>query len=87
MIDTTHEIRIKRLRFRSWHRGCKETDLILGTYADHKLAALSTGELDIYEALLEEHDADIWNWISEREPCPEASYLPLIETLRNFRSF
>ena len=86
-MEPTRENRIKRLYFRSWHRGCKETDLILGAFADHKLPVLSTESLDIYEALLEEHDADIWNWLVGRETCPHPAYLPLLDELRGFRSF
>jgi antitoxin CptB len=32
--------RIKRMRMRAWRRGIKEMDLILGPYADERLAAM-----------------------------------------------
>lgn len=64
-------IRIKRLYYRSWHRGCKETDLLFGRFADSILPDLSDRELDLYEALLEEHDGDIWHWFSEQAPLPD----------------
>ena len=55
---------MKRLHYRSWHRGCKETDLVLGAFADRHLPTLSPELLALYEALLEEDDADIWAWLT-----------------------
>ncbi|HEX6101764.1 MAG TPA: succinate dehydrogenase assembly factor 2, partial [Alphaproteobacteria bacterium] len=39
------EIRRKRLRFRAWHRGTRETDLLFGGFADAHLAALDEAQL------------------------------------------
>jgi len=68
---TKHEERLKRLKFRSWHRGWKETDLILGGFADARLAQLDAAQLDIYEQLLECDDDVIWGWITGKEAPPE----------------
>ena len=66
------EIRRKRLLFRSWHRGTRESDLILGRFADTHLAGFDEGKLDRYEALLECPDADIFDWVAGRAgPPPE----------------
>ena len=65
-------VRRKRLRFRSWHRGLKEVDLILGRFADRHLDSLSAAELDRFEALLEASDIDIYAWYAgTREPPAE----------------
>lgn len=66
----TRENRIKRLNMRSWRRGMKEMDLILGGFADARLAALSPAMLDAYEALLEENDQDLYKWVSGALPAP-----------------
>jgi antitoxin CptB len=71
---------IKRLRYRSWHRGCKETDLILGRFADSVLDNLSPASLEIYEKLLNENDADIWDWVRGKET--PAEYTELMEIIR-----
>ena len=42
-LPETHENRLKRLRLRSWRRGMKEMDLILGRFADRELAAMGEG--------------------------------------------
>ena len=42
--------RRRKLLFRSWHRGMREMDLILGGFADADIAALTDAELDQYES-------------------------------------
>lgn len=60
------ENRLKRLKMRSWRRGIKEMDLILGPWADEQVAGLDAAELDRYEALLGENDHDLYQWITAR---------------------
>ncbi|HEX3861662.1 MAG TPA: succinate dehydrogenase assembly factor 2 [Stellaceae bacterium] len=65
-------IRRKRLLFRSWHRGTREADLILGTFAEQHLADFDAAHLDDYETLLECPDGDLYDWITGRAiPPPE----------------
>ncbi|NMA96942.1 MAG: succinate dehydrogenase assembly factor 2, partial [Phyllobacteriaceae bacterium] len=49
-------IRRKRLRYRAWHRGTKEMDLILGPFADAHVESYGAAELDRLEALMDEED-------------------------------
>lgn len=62
--------RRKRLYFRSWHRGVKEADILLGNFADKHLDSLSEAELDRYEDLIQEQDVDILAWITGSAPPP-----------------
>ena len=66
-----HETRLKRLRFRAWHRGTREADLMIGGFFDAQGAGWSGAELDWFEALLEEQDVDIMAWAIGSQPCPE----------------
>jgi antitoxin CptB len=66
------DVRLRRLRMRSWRRGIREMDLLLGGFADMHLAALSPTEIDAYETMLEENDHDLYRWVSRGEPAPEA---------------
>lgn len=69
MDETTTESpehRLKRLHMRSWRRGMKEMDLILGHFADDRLSRLDAGELDLYERLLSENDQDLYLWVTAR---------------------
>ncbi|RMF35134.1 MAG: succinate dehydrogenase assembly factor 2 [Alphaproteobacteria bacterium] len=71
-MNESRENRLRRLRLRSWRRGMRETDLILGPFADRHLAALDQAGLDAFEALLDRPDPDIFAWIAGRtEPVPE----------------
>jgi antitoxin CptB len=79
------DIRRKRLLFRSWHRGTKETDLLLGSFAESHLAAFSAERLDRYEALLENDDDVLFDWITGRvAPSPEYDG-EIMQLLRDFR--
>jgi antitoxin CptB len=69
-MDDAEETRRKRLLFRSWHRGTKEADLLLGTFAERNLARFGQGQLDEYEAILEASDAELWDWLIHRHPVP-----------------
>ena len=77
----TPEIRLKRLKMRSWRRGTKEMDLILGPFSDESLLALTPALLDDYEALLEENDQDLYQWFSGQLPAPE-KYQKVIHAVR-----
>lgn len=63
--------RQKRLIFRSWHRGTREMDLLLGSFADAQIPHMDDTALALYEALLNENDPDLYNWYSRREDVPE----------------
>ena len=63
-------IRRKRLRFRAWHRGTKEMDLILGPFADANVDAYGTAELDRLEALMSEEDPPLLKWVMRQEEPP-----------------
>ncbi len=71
MTTETRETRLKRLHMRSWRRGIKEMDLVLGKFSDELLGSLSDADLDVYEALLEENDQDMLRWITGQDPTPE----------------
>jgi antitoxin CptB len=63
--------RLRRLRIRSWRRGMREMDLILGGFADAELASLAPAELDAFESILSENDQDLYQWIAGRANAPE----------------
>lgn len=65
------ETRLKRLKIRSWRRGTKEMDLILGPFADLHLSGLEEDQLDLYERMLEENDQDLYQWASGQAPTPD----------------
>ena len=69
-VPAAADIRKKRLSYRSWHRGTRESDLIMGRFADAHLAGFDENQLDRYEALLECSDADLFDWVTGRATPP-----------------
>ncbi len=67
------EIRRKRLKFRSWHRGTKEMDLLVGSFADCHLAGMTAAELDLFEPLLDLPEPVLYAWLIGRAP-PDPDY-------------
>ena len=55
--------RLKRIRLRSWRRGTREMDLILGPFADAGLGELDAAELAAFESLLSQDDQQLYQWI------------------------
>lgn len=81
----TTDKRRDRLRFRSWHRGTREIDLILGSFADLHLHAFSEAQINAYEALLQENDPDIYDWIIGLQPLPSAHDNDVMQLLQKHR--
>ena len=65
------DARLKRLRFRAWHRGTREADLMIGGYFDAFAAGWDEAEMTWFEALLEEQDVDIMAWAIGTAAPPE----------------
>ncbi|MFD0858879.1 succinate dehydrogenase assembly factor 2 [Roseovarius aquimarinus] len=76
----TREIRLRRLTMRSMRRGIREMDILLMRYVKARLDTLSDAELDVYDALLEENDQDLYQWVSG-QVAPPARYGALIEDI------
>lgn len=55
--------RVQRLKYRAWRRGMRECDLVLGAFADARLATMSDDELTAFEALMEAPDDKLLTWI------------------------
>jgi antitoxin CptB len=66
----TDASRIKRLKFRAWHRGTREADYMIGCFFDRHHAAWAEPELAWFEALLDEDDVEIMAWALKTEPVP-----------------
>ncbi len=65
------DTRLKRLKFRSWHRGTREADMMIGGYFERWHAHWDDDEIAWFEALLEEQDVDIMAWAMGQQPVPQ----------------
>ena len=71
MTSPEHAARLKMIRYRAWHRGFREADLILGPFADGHVEGFDGAQLDEFEALLEQPDQLLYAWIVGQEETPE----------------
>ena len=64
--------RRRRARFRAWHRGTREMDIVMGRFVDAEIAHFSDSEMDDLEKLIQVPDPDLYAWITgERPVTPE----------------
>ena len=80
------DARRRKLLFRSWHRGIREMDLVLGGFANAAIGALTDAELHQYEHLLEVQDADLLAWITGTSPVPAVFDTPLLKKIMASRA-
>ena len=80
------DARQRRILFRSWHRGMREMDLVLGRFVDAEIARLSESELDDYERLLEAQDRDVFSWLTSEAEIPGLYDTPVLRKIRAFHS-
>jgi antitoxin CptB len=80
------DVRRRRILFRSWHRGLREMDLIMGRFADAEIGSMSEADLDALERLIEVPDADLFRWITGEARTPENYESPVLQRLKSFHS-
>jgi antitoxin CptB len=78
-----HDLRLKRLRYRAWHRGTREADLMVGGFFDAHAAGWSEGDLAWFEALMDEQDVDIMGWAMGTLPCPARWEGAMMQAMRS----
>jgi antitoxin CptB len=75
----------RKLGFRAWHRGTREADLLIGSFADRHLPDFGPEELAQFQRLLKENDPDIYDWMTGRQPVPPEHDNHVTRLLRQFR--
>jgi antitoxin CptB len=76
------ETRLKRLRFRAWHRGTKEADLLVGGFFDRFSARWNDADIGWFEALMNEQDVDIMAWAIGVQPVPPRLEGEMMQAMR-----
>ena len=84
MPDKLKNIR-RKLRFRSLRRGTKESDLVIGGFAEAHLRDLDEPQLADFEALLDENDQDVLRWVIDMKPPPAELDTSVLKMLQNFK--
>lgn len=79
--ETTEKTR-KRLIFRSEHRGTKEMDLLMGSFARKYVPEFNEEELAQFDEILQENDPNLYNWITGKEEAPANVVSDVFERLK-----
>lgn len=77
--------RRRKLLFRSWHRGMREMDLILGSFADARIGGLTDDEIDQYERLLEIDDTQLLPVLTGEQPLDTVAEIEITKKIMAFR--
>lgn len=76
------DARRKKLHFRSWHRGTREADYLMGGFFDAHQQHWDEADLQWFEALIEEQDVDILSWAFGQSEPPPRYQGPMLSALR-----
>lgn len=77
------ENQLKKIIYRAVHRGCKETDFLLGDFFEFNQNNLVDFDLNLCENFLQEDDWEIYDWILNKNPIPK-QYKKLISAIQKF---
>ena len=79
----TLEDRLRRLKFRAWHRGTREADYMIGGFFDRYAATWGDDQIAWYEIVVEEDDVDIMAWaLGTGEPPAHLNRPEMIAAMR-----
>ncbi len=76
--------RRRRLLFRSWRRGTREMDLIMGRFAEAAIGELTEREIAEFERLSDVPDPELYDWLTGSRPVPVEYDLAVFRRLRDF---
>lgn len=76
--------RQRRALFRARHRGTIEMDLILGGFAEARLAGFDAAMLERFEALMDLPEPDLYAWITGQAAAPWDADRALIGAIAEF---
>ena len=80
------DVRRRKLLFRAWRRGVRETDLIVGRFADAFIDKFDAPGLDDFERLIEVSNAELYAWVSGEAETPADHDTAVLRQLKSFHS-
>jgi len=72
----------RALKYRAWHRGTREADMLIGGFFEAHHARWGSHERALFAALLCETDVDIMAWAIGTEDAPDRYTGPMLDALR-----
>lgn len=76
------DLRLRRLRFRAWHRGTREADFVVGGFFDRYGDSWAEDEIAWFEALIDEQDVDILAWAMGTASAPSRYEGAMMDAMR-----
>ena len=76
---------IKKLLYRANHRGTKEMDLVIGSFANENLKKLTFEELKEFEILLNFTDKELSSWLVDNKKNIELENFSVSKKIKNFK--
>jgi len=73
---------LRALKYRAWHRGTREADMLIGGFFDAHHHRWGAHERALFAALLTETDVDIMAWAIGTQTPPERYEGAMMESLR-----
>lgn len=73
---------LRALRYRAWHRGTREADMMIGGFFDAHHAGWGAHERALFAALLTETDVDIMAWGIGTQAIPERYQGPMMDAFQ-----
>jgi antitoxin CptB len=73
---------LRALKYRAWHRGTREADMMIGGFFDAHSASWGADERAQFDVLLAEQDVDIMAWAIGTQPVPERYQGPMMDALQ-----
>ena len=73
---------LRALKWRAWHRGTREADMMIGGYFDAHHQSWSIPQREWFTALLMEQDVDIMAWAIGTLPVPKHFEGPMMDAFR-----
>ena len=76
---------IKKLLYRSNHRGTKEMDLLIGGFANENLKKLSPEELKEFELILNFTDKELSSWLVDNKKNIDLENFSISKKIKEFK--
>jgi antitoxin CptB len=76
---------IKKLLYRSNHRGTKEMDLLIGGFANENLNKLNPDELKEFELLLNFTDKELSTWLVDNKKNIDLENFSISKKIKEFK--
>jgi succinate dehydrogenase flavin-adding protein (antitoxin of CptAB toxin-antitoxin module) len=78
---------IKKLIYRSKYTGTRETDILLGDFADNFINNLNDDELLAYQKLLDSGDPRIWRLSIDIETTNSEKEKLIVQMIKKYKGF